>query len=116
MYESHELHWKVSKCILRYVQGTITFWIHYAVDSTLELIGFTDFDCVGDSIDRKSTYAYSVNLGYGPIYWSSKKQAIISLSSVEAEYKGVVNITIHAMWLQHFLIELGIQFHWSIVI
>jgi hypothetical protein len=40
----------------------------------------------------------------------------ISLSSVEAEYRGVVNITIQAMWLQHFLTELGIQFHRSIVI
>jgi hypothetical protein len=30
MQESHELHLKAVKHILRYVQGTITFWIHYA--------------------------------------------------------------------------------------
>jgi hypothetical protein len=35
---------------------------------------------------------------------------------LEAEYRGVVNITIQAMWIQHFLTELGIQFHRSIVI
>jgi hypothetical protein len=40
MQESHELHWKAAKCILRYVQGTITFGIHYGEDSTLDLIGF----------------------------------------------------------------------------
>jgi hypothetical protein len=34
----------------------------------------------------------------------------------EEEYRGVVNITIQAMWLQHFLTELGIQFHRSIAI
>jgi hypothetical protein len=34
MQESHELHWKVAKCILRYVQGTITFGIHYVEKST----------------------------------------------------------------------------------
>jgi hypothetical protein len=116
MQEPHELHWKVAKCILRYVQGTITFGIHYAVDSTLYLIGFTNFDSAGDSIDRKSTSGYSLSLGFGPICWLRKTQATISLSSVEAEYRGVVNITIQAMWLQHFLIELGIQFHRSIVI
>jgi hypothetical protein len=116
MQEPHELHWKYAKCILRYVKGTITFGIHYATKSKLDLIGFTDSDWDGDNIYRKSTSGYSLSLGSKPIYWSSKKQTTISISSVEAEYKGVVNITIQAMWLQHFLTELGIQFHRSIVI
>eukprot|EP00253_Pinus_taeda_P003703 PITA_03703 len=75
-----------------------------------------DFDWAGDNIDCKSTFRYSLSLRSGPIYWSSKKQTDISLSSVEAEYKGVVNITIQALWLQHFLTELGIQFHQPTVI
>jgi hypothetical protein len=116
MQEPHELHWKAAKHILRYVQGTITFGIHYATDSALDLIRFTDSDWVGDNIDHKSTSGYSLSLGSRPICWSSKKQVVISLSSAEAEYRGVVNITIQAMWLQHFLTELGIQFHESIVI
>jgi hypothetical protein len=114
--ELHELHWKSTKCILRYVQGTITFWIHYVVESTLDLIGFIDSDWAGDNIDRKSTSSYSLSIGSRPICWSRKKQASIALSSAEAEYRGVVNITIQAMWLQHFLTELGIQFHRSIIL
>jgi hypothetical protein len=116
MSEPHELHWKAAKRILQYAQGTITFGIHYAADSTLYLIGFTDSDWAGYNIDRKSTSSYSLSLGSGPICWSSKKQAAIALYSAEAEYRGVVNITIQAMWLQHFLTELGIQFHQPIVI
>jgi hypothetical protein len=116
MQEPHELHWKATKCILQYVQGTITFGIHYAAYSTLYLIRFTDSNWVGDSTDHKSTYGYSLSLGSGPIYWSRKKKDTISLSSAKAEYRGVVNITIRAMWLQHFLTELGIQFHRSIII
>eukprot|EP00253_Pinus_taeda_P033755 PITA_33755 len=96
--------------------GTITFEIHYAAGSALNLLGFTDSDWAGHNIDRKSTSGYSLSLGSGPICWSSKKQAAISLSSTEAEYRGVVNITIQALWLQHFLTELGIQFHQPIVI
>jgi hypothetical protein len=60
MQEPHELHWKAAKRILRYIQGTINFGIHYAEYSTLDLIGFTDSDWAGDSIDRKSTSGYSV--------------------------------------------------------
>eukprot|EP00253_Pinus_taeda_P026804 PITA_26804 len=67
-------------------------------------------------IDHKSTSEYSLSLGCGPIYWSSKNQAAISLSSTKTEYRRVVNITIQALWLQHFLTELGIQFHQPIVI
>jgi hypothetical protein len=66
MQEMHELHWKATKCIVRYVQGTITFGIHYASDSTLDLIGFTDSNWVGDSTNRKSTSSYSLSLSYGP--------------------------------------------------
>eukprot|EP00253_Pinus_taeda_P021040 PITA_21040 len=85
MQQSHELHWKVAKRILRYVQGTITFRIHYAVGTALILLGFTDFDWVGDNIDYKSTSGYSLSLGSGPICWSNKKQAAITLSLAEAE-------------------------------
>jgi hypothetical protein len=116
MQEPHELHWKDGKRILRYVQGTITFGIYYATNSTLYHNGFTDSDWVGDSIDRKSTSGYSLSLGFRPICSLRKKQATIDLSSTEVEYRGVVNITIQAMWLQHFLTELGIQFHQMIII
>jgi hypothetical protein len=116
MKESHELHWKVAKFILQYIQGTVTFGIHYAVDSTLDLIGFTDSDWASNNIDRKSTSSYSLSLGSRTICWSRKKQVVISLSLVEAKYRGVLNITIQAMWLQQFLTDLSIQFHRSIVI
>eukprot|EP00253_Pinus_taeda_P006645 PITA_06645 len=96
--------------------GTITFGIHYAAGTALNLLGFTDSNWTGDNIDRKSTSGYSLSLGSGPICWSSKKQAAIALSSAEAEYRGVVNITIQALWLQHFLTELGVQFRQPIVI
>ena len=55
MHEPHEIHWKATKRILHYVQGTKHFEIHYAASSPLELVGFTDSDWVGDSIDRKYT-------------------------------------------------------------
>jgi hypothetical protein len=94
MQESHELHWKVAKHILRYVQGTTSYGIHYVADFVLDLMGFTYSNWIGNNIDRKSTYGYMLSLGSIPICWSRKKQSVIVLSSVEAKYKGIVNITI----------------------
>ena len=72
MQQPHDLHWKAAKRILQYIQGTKTYGIHYAADSELELVGYTDSDWAGDSIDRKSTSIYVFMFGGGPIFWSSK--------------------------------------------
>ena len=58
MQKNHDIHWKVAKRILQYIQGTRTYGIHYAADSELELVGYTDSDWVGDSIDWKSTFKF----------------------------------------------------------
>jgi hypothetical protein len=42
MQEPHEIHWKAAKYILPYVQGTITFGIHYEIDFASNIIGFID--------------------------------------------------------------------------
>ena len=54
------------------------------------LVGFTDSDWADDPDDRKSTAGYVFSLGSGPVTWACKKQQAISLSSVEAEYRVVV--------------------------
>ena len=54
--------------------------------------------------------------GGGPIFWSSKKQAAIALSSAEAEYRGVVNACIRVVWLQRILSEFDLGSTLSIVL
>ena len=53
MQQPHDIHWKADKRILQYIQGTRTYGIHYAIDSELEMVRYTDFDWVGYSIDQK---------------------------------------------------------------
>eukprot|EP00253_Pinus_taeda_P006208 PITA_06208 len=104
-----ESHWKAAKRILRYVRGTIQFGIHYNAKATPLLVGFTDSDWAGDPDDRKSTAGYVFTLGSGPITWACKKQAAISLSSAEAEYRGAVEARKEALWLRQILSELGFE-------
>ena len=44
----------------------------------------------------------------GPIFWSSKKQHTISLSSAEAEYRATVNAATQYVWLEGILREFGV--------
>ena len=67
MDQPHEIHWKASKRILNFVQGTRTHGIFYKAKYDLDLIGFTDIDWVGDSTDIKSTSGYVFMLSEGPI-------------------------------------------------
>ena len=62
-----EIHWRATKRILNFVQGTRTHGIHYVAKYDLELVGFTDSDWEGDNIDRKSTFGYVFMLVDGPI-------------------------------------------------
>ena len=48
-----------------------------------------------------------------PIIWSSKRQSAIAFSSIEAEYKGVVNAATQCLWLQGLLGECGFESEFS---
>ena len=77
---------------------TIQFWIHYSTRGKPLLVGFTDSDWAGDPDDRKSTAGYVFSLGFGPVTWACKKQAL-ALSLVEAEYRATVNASQEALWI-----------------
>ncbi|KAA0045477.1 Retrovirus-related Pol polyprotein from transposon TNT 1-94 [Cucumis melo var. makuwa] len=57
---------------------------------------------------RKSTFGYLFLLAEGAISWKSAKQSVIAASTMEAEFVACFEATVHGLWLQNFISELGI--------
>jgi hypothetical protein len=55
---------------------------------------------------RRSTSGYVVVLGANPVSWATKRQVVVSRSSVEAEYRVVANDVAEASWMRQLLHEL----------
>ena len=88
---------------MRYIGGTCSDSIFYLGNDPIELFGYTDSDWGGDTVERKSTSSYVFFIGSGVLFWSSKKQQVTALSTVEAEYIAVANSVIQVLWLRRVL-------------
>ena len=103
MEEPHACHLQGAKRILRYIKGTLAEEIFYAKTKVVKLVGYTDSDWTRDVETRKNTSGYTFHLGTGAISWSSKKQSIVALSTVEAEYMAAVSCATQTIWLRRML-------------
>ena len=106
MHQPMDEHMQALKCIIRYVKGSLHHGLHLYPSSTSTLLSYTDADwgCYPDT--RCSTSGYCVFLGDNVLSWSSKRQATLSQSSAESEYRGVANIVSESCWLRNLLLEL----------
>ena len=63
-------------------------------------IVYVDSDWGGDCMDRKSISGFAVLLDGGVISWGSKKQTLVSLSTIEAEFIAASTAVKEILWHQ----------------
>ncbi|CAK5279520.1 unnamed protein product [Mycena citricolor] len=98
-------HWTILIGVLRYIKGTIDYGIRYRVGDSLKPIGFVDSDWAGCVDTRRSTAGYIFFMGGALVAWLAKRQAVVALSSTEAEYISLARASQQAMWMKHWLSE-----------
>lgn len=108
--EPRKEHWNAALRVVRYVKMNPSKGITLSRDSSLELRGYCDSDYGRCPLTRRSLSGYFVSLGTSPVSWKAKKQATVSRSTAEAEYRAMGSATSELIWLKSFLASLGI-FH-----
>jgi histone deacetylase 1/2 len=109
LYAPTTEHWTAIKRILRYVQGTLKIGITFTRSPSMLLSAFSDADWAGSLDDRRSTGGFAIFVGPNLVSWNAKKQASVSRSSTEAEYKALANATAELIWVEALLRELGVK-------
>lgn len=99
-------HWSAFKRVLRYLKGTDSLGLVLG-GGEVKLQVYADLDYAGCPESRRSCSGYTAFVATGCVSWRSHKQASVSTSSTEAEYRAAYKGAQEAIWLQRLLKELG---------
>ncbi|MBW0495264.1 hypothetical protein O181_034979 [Austropuccinia psidii MF-1] len=105
-------HWKAFLHVLKYLRGTPELGLHYNGQCNPGLIAFTNADWGNCQLTQRSTSRYLTQLHGCLVFWKTRRQPLVSISTAEAEYKSLCNLTSELLWFQQWCQEAGL-FHFN---
>ncbi|OWY94987.1 polyprotein [Phytophthora megakarya] len=103
-------HWRAAIRVLRYLKTTRKHGIVYKKQKNgLKLEAFTNADWGNNIDDRRSVSEIMVMIGNAPVFFKSKFQRMVALSSAEAEYMALTLCVQEVLWLRVMLKDMGIK-------
>jgi hypothetical protein len=103
-------HWQALMHVIGYIKNTLDYGLTYSRDKDLTPYAYVDADYGGCRDTRRSTSGYVFLMAGAPVTWSSKRQATVSLSTVEAEYVAMSRCSQQMLWMQSWLDEVAIKY------
>ena len=103
-------HWNALMHVMGYIKNTLDYGLTYSRDSDLSPVAFVDADYGGCKDTRRSTSGYVFMMAGGAVTWSSKRQATVALSTVEAEYVAMSRCAQQMIWMHSWLSEVAVEY------
>src|SRR6202522_1621544 len=101
--------WNALLHVVGYIKNTIVYGLIYSPDYDIPPHAFVDADYGGCKDTRRSTSGYVFIMAGGAVSWSSKRQATVALSTVEAEYVAMSRCAQQMVWMHSWLNEAEIE-------
>jgi hypothetical protein len=114
---ANEAHMKGLLRVIKYVSDTQDYKLVLkprVQDLKWELKGYSDSDFAGDADNRKSVSGFIIYLNGCPIAWRSKGQKSVTLSSTEAEYVALSEVTTEIVFIAGVLEFLNVEIQYPI--
>src|SRR5207237_3011378 len=106
MHDPRTGHMDVVYRILRYLKSCPGKGAWFKKNNHLNVEGYCDAYWASCLDDRRSTSGYCVFVGGNLVSWRSKKQAVVSRSTAEAEYRALSQGLSEMLWVKNLLSEL----------
>jgi hypothetical protein len=107
--ELRQVHWVVVKHVLRYLRGTIVFFLRHVEGDGVGLHGYSYSDWAGIAIDRKRAYGGCFILGSIVLCWFSRKHTFVALSLAKQSIWQLIFLVVRlfgfAIFLQGYLVR-----------
>lgn len=106
--KSKKHHWLMIKRVLKYLKGTVAFGILFKHGFKYGILeSYSDADYASEAVTRKSVSGVVVKYSGGAIFWMSKRQQCVSLSTTEAEYIAASEAAKELVWLKRLFEEIA---------
>lgn len=109
-----EHHYQAGIHALKYLKGNSHLGLFYPTDNELQLHGYSD--CGACPVTRKSISGYCLFLGSSLISWKTKKQKIVSRSSIEVEYRSMASTCCETKWITFLQSDLKVLVKLSVTL
>ncbi|KAA1110814.1 hypothetical protein PGT21_050256 [Puccinia graminis f. sp. tritici] len=103
-------HYRAAEQVFRYLSGTKQVGLVFKKRPSLSISAHVDSDWGNCPDTRRSATGYAIITNGQILSWKASRQATVSLSSTEAEYKALSDLGREVAWISHLISELNLDY------
>ncbi|MBW0538331.1 hypothetical protein O181_078046, partial [Austropuccinia psidii MF-1] len=101
-------HWQGFLHVLRYLSGSQDLGLTYGRRAQYGISAYSDADWGNCQTTQRSVTGYLACFNQCLVIWKTRKQPTVSLSTAEAEYRSLCDLTSELLWLRQWCQECGL--------